>query len=150
MFRGSRRFRFKLLFITLFCKKSDFVELKCKFERLNTEYSKLENKCEELQSRSRRNNIRILGVSEDTVVNTTAIAALLKNTLKLDKEPLLHRAHRSAQLRPRPGERPPPIIARFQYYIDCADVCVRIDAGDVRISIFPDNTEGSPGPGNSY
>lgn len=75
----------------------DVVELKCKYERLITEFSTLENKCEDLESRSRRNNIRIIGVPEDTVVNTTA---------KGDKEPLLDRAHRSAQPSPRPDERP--------------------------------------------
>lgn len=124
----------------------DIVDLKCKYERLSSEFSKLENKCEDLESRSRRQNIRIVGVSEDTVVNTTAVAALLKDVLKLDKEPLLDRAHRSAQPRPRPDERPRPIIARFHYYTDCADVLrraregQRFGAGNVRISIFPDHT----------
>lgn len=35
----------------------DVVELKTKIEQLTAELSKLENKCEDLESRSRRNNI---------------------------------------------------------------------------------------------
>lgn len=35
----------------------DVVELKTKIEQLTAELSKLENKCEDLESRSRQNNI---------------------------------------------------------------------------------------------
>lgn len=100
----------------------DDVELKIKFEHLAAEFSKLENKCEDIESRSRRNNIRIVGVSEETVAKTAAVATLLKDALNLDKEPLLDRVHRTTQLKPRPGERPRAIIARFHYYNDCANV----------------------------
>ncbi|KAI4809229.1 hypothetical protein KUCAC02_018135 [Chaenocephalus aceratus] len=55
-----------------------------------------------------RNNVRIVGVPEETTNTTAAISTLLKEAFKLEKEPLLDRAHRTLQPKPRPGEPPAP------------------------------------------
>ncbi|KAI4797812.1 hypothetical protein KUCAC02_024832 [Chaenocephalus aceratus] len=89
-------------------------------EHLSAELERADNKCEDLEARSRRNN--------------------------LEKEPLLDRAHRALQPKPRPGERPRTITARLHYHADCADIVrraraqQRIKIGDFVVSIFPDHT----------
>lgn len=124
----------------------DVVELKVKFDKLAAEFARLENKCEDLEARSRRNNIRIVGVSEEFSVSPSSVATMLKDTLKLDKEPLLDLAHRTSQPKPRAGERPRPIIARFHYYsarenvLQRARECRQSYAGSSKISVFPDHT----------
>uniref|UniRef100_A0AAV2KJT5 Uncharacterized protein n=1 Tax=Knipowitschia caucasica TaxID=637954 RepID=A0AAV2KJT5_KNICA len=62
----------------------------------------LTNKCDELEGRSRLNNIRIVGVVEGTEGPrpTEFVVDFLHNLLRLD------RAHRT--LRPRPGDGAPP------------------------------------------
>lgn len=69
----------------------------------------MENKCEDLEARSRRNNLRIVGVPEDSNSSATPEAAstLLKEAFKLDKEPLLDRAHRTLQPKRKPGAPAP-------------------------------------------
>ncbi|KAM7412375.1 hypothetical protein PAMA_022045 [Pampus argenteus] len=83
----------------------DIVQMKSAIEYLTASVAKLENKCEDLESRSRRNNVRIIGVPEgpDTC-STTAVAAMLKEAFTLEKEPLLDRAHRTLQPKPKPSE----------------------------------------------
>lgn len=74
----------------------DVVVLKSKVESLSTKVIALENKCEDLESRSRRNNVRIIGLSEQQgPITTASISTLLKEAFKLDKEPVVDRAHRS-------------------------------------------------------
>lgn len=126
----------------------DIVSLQSKVDKLSTQLIAVENKCEDLEARSRRNNIRILGVDEDynDPINAATVSALLKEAFGLDKEPTVDRAHRSLQPKPRPGERPRPIIARLHYYADCADILQRaralqrIKIKDMTISVFPDLT----------
>lgn len=126
----------------------DIVTLQAKVEHLSAELLKVDNKCDHLEARSRRNNIRIVGVPEDSAVSSTtaAVSSLLKEALKLDKEPLLDRVHRTLQPKPKPGERPRPIVARLHYHGDCVDILrraraqQRIKTGDLMISIFPDYT----------
>lgn len=125
----------------------DIAEMKTTIEYLTANVAKLENKCEDLESRSRRNNVRIIGVPEGPDSCTTAaVAALLKEAFDLGKEPLLDRSHRTLQPRPKPGERPRPIVCRFHYYSDCVDILRRarelrqIKVADMTISVFPDFT----------
>lgn len=125
----------------------DVAYLKSKVESLSSTVKALENKCEDLEGRSRRNNIRIIGLSEKSgTVTAASTSALLKEALNLDKAPLIDRAHRSLNPKPKPGERPRPIIARLHYYTECVDILQRaraqqrIKIGDSTISIFPDHT----------
>ena len=125
----------------------DIAEMKTTIECLTANVTKLENKCEDLESRSRRNNVTIIGVPEGPDSCTTAaVAALLKEAFDLGKEPLLDRSHRTLQPKPKPGERPRPIVCRFHYYSDCVDILRRarelrqIKVADMTISVFPDYT----------
>lgn len=125
----------------------DIVILKTTVENLSAKVVTLENKCEDLEGRSRRNNIRIIGLSEQHgPVTAISISTLLKDAFKLDKEPVVDRAHRSLNPKPRPGERPRPVIARLHYYGDCVDILQRarneqrVRIGDSTISVFPDHT----------
>lgn len=76
----------------------DIVAMKTTIKSLTANVDKLENKCEDLESRLRRNNIRILGVPEGPDTCTTAaVVALLKEAFGLVKEPLLDWSHRTLQ-----------------------------------------------------
>lgn len=81
------------------------------------------NKCEDLEARPRRNNIRILGVPEGpNSAITTVIAALLKELFNLDKEPVLDCSNRVSLSKPKDASRPCRNVAQFHYYTDCANV----------------------------
>uniref|UniRef100_A0AAV2IXN0 Transposase element L1Md-A101/L1Md-A102/L1Md-A2 n=1 Tax=Knipowitschia caucasica TaxID=637954 RepID=A0AAV2IXN0_KNICA len=122
----------------------DITILRSQVENMAKEMVKLENKCEDLESRSRRNNIRIIGVSEDHTPSCEYVASLLTEAFTLAKQPLVDRAHRSLAPKPGPGERPRVIVARLHYYSDCANILRRAKAlqkmrvRDMSISIFPD------------
>ncbi|KAL6462804.1 hypothetical protein MHYP_G00292260 [Metynnis hypsauchen] len=125
----------------------DIAMMKTTVKSLTASVAKLENKCENLESRSRRNNIRILGVLEGPDSCTAAaVAAILKEAFGLVKEPLLDRSHRTLQPKPKPGDRPRVIVCRFHYHSDCVDILPRtrklrqIKVRDLIISIFPDYT----------
>uniref|UniRef100_A0A8C5HK84 Transposase element L1Md-A101/L1Md-A102/L1Md-A2 n=1 Tax=Gouania willdenowi TaxID=441366 RepID=A0A8C5HK84_GOUWI len=126
----------------------DIVVLKNKVDQLSKEYVKLENKCEDLESRARRQNIRIIGVPEDdsAPVSPIGVAKLLMQAFDLEKEPLVDRAHRSLMPKPKPGDRPRAIVARLHYFTDCSDILKkarerqRINIRDMSISVFPDHT----------
>lgn len=122
----------------------DVVALQAKVDHLAKEFVKLEGKCDDLESRSRRQNIRIIGVPEDDSTSATGVSQLLMEAFKLDKEPLVDRAHRSLMPKPKPGDRPRAIVARLHYYTDCADILrkarelQRIKIRNMTISVFPD------------
>ncbi|KAF7701808.1 hypothetical protein HF521_001091 [Silurus meridionalis] len=125
----------------------DIAVMQRDIHRLTAEYNKLHTKYEDLEARSRRNNVRIIGVPEGPNSSTTAsVAVLLKEALSLEKEPVLDRSHRTLQPVPKPGERPRAIVARFHYHGECLDVLrhakelQRIQFKGLNISIFPDHT----------
>ncbi|KAI4898502.1 hypothetical protein NFI96_008802 [Prochilodus magdalenae] len=126
----------------------DMVALQAKVELLTKEITRLDTKCEDLEARSRRHNLRIVGIPEDDSysLTTTSVSSLLKEAFSLDKCPLVDRAHRSLAPKPRSGEPPRPIIARLHYYGDCADILKiarrqqRVSASNMTFSVFPDFT----------
>lgn len=68
----------------------DVAYLKSKVESLSNKVLALENKCEDLEGRSRCNNIRIIGLSEQCgTVTAASTSVLLKEALNLDKALLL-------------------------------------------------------------
>lgn len=77
----------------------------------------LQDKLTDLESRSRRNNIRIYGVAEGEEGESVAnfVENLIKRELKLPKDFDLHiqRAHRSLAPKPAVGTVPRPIIVNF-------------------------------------
>uniref|UniRef100_H3AYY0 L1 transposable element RRM domain-containing protein n=1 Tax=Latimeria chalumnae TaxID=7897 RepID=H3AYY0_LATCH len=108
------------------------------------------DRVQDLENRSRRNNIRILGVPEGAEGNnlsgTAFLLTLLRDCLPLpdagDME--IERAHRT--LGPKPGseQRPRPIIAHFLRFRDQENILqLAREAGELRwkgekIMIFPD------------
>ena len=125
----------------------DVTTLQRDVKRLTELADTLQNKCEDLEGRSRRNNIRIVGIPESPgSCSTSAISALLKDAFNLEKEPLVDRSHRSLQPVPQGGEPARTVIARLHYYKDCNDILrlartkprMRVDG--MTISVYPDFT----------
>lgn len=90
---------------------------------LKADYKKLQEKCTDLEDRSRRQNIRIVGVAEGAESNniTGFAAKFLAEVLgadNFDSPIVIDRAHRSLISKPRSGERPRPIIVRLHYFTE--------------------------------
>lgn len=115
---------------------------------LKTTVEYLDNKCEDLESRMRRNNIRLLGVPEgvEGPRPTEFVAGLLQELLGLEDKPLLDRAHRSLRSRPRDGEPPRPFIIRVHFFHVRNDMLKKAAErspllhNGKRISVFADYT----------
>ncbi len=113
---------------------------------LKAEVTVLRGKCEDMEGRMRRCNIRILGVAEtDGSSSTVSVSKLLKESLQLEKDVLVYRSHRS--LAPRgPDGKPRAIVAKLHYYQDCVEVLRRARSRALlkfnreSIAIFPDYT----------
>ena len=126
----------------------DIVALRAKVEHLTQEAAKMEDKCDDLESRSRRQNIRIIGIPEDDPNSASAanVSKLLMEAFSLVKEPLIDRSHRALAPKPAPGNRPRAIVARLHYYNDCNEILrkarelQRITLRNMSISVFPDYT----------
>lgn len=77
----------------------------------------MQEKITDLEGRSRRNNIRIFGVPEETEENSTSkyVDQLLKTELQLPEGTELHiqRAHRALAQKPSPNAPPRSIIVNF-------------------------------------
>ena len=81
----------------------------------------LRTKMADLEGRSRRQNIRIIGLPENTEGNrpSTFFSQMLLDVFGakvLGSLPELDRAHRSLAPKPAPGERPRPVIIRFHRF----------------------------------
>ena len=90
-------------------------DVRCLTELADT----LQNKCEDLEGRSPRNNVRIVGIPESPgSCSTSAISALLKDAFNLEKVPLVDRSHQSIQPAPQGGGPATTVIAYLHYYND--------------------------------
>ncbi|KAK7901502.1 hypothetical protein WMY93_018271 [Mugilogobius chulae] len=82
--------------------------------------AKLSTKCEDLESRARRNNLRVYGIREGEEKNDMIhfITGMIRTALKLpDNLDLgVERAHRSLTMKPKDTEPPRSIIVRFWDY----------------------------------
>lgn len=124
----------------------DVTALQHQVTRLNSEVGKLTEKCEDLEGRSRRHNIRIVGVAEGAEGSRPRdfVADLLKDVLSLDEKPLIDRAHRTLRRSPDPRDPPRPFILRLHYYHVLEDILRKASAAKQlhfrgkRIQIFPD------------
>lgn len=95
------------------------LETTCK--RLEASSAKLKAKVVDLESRSRRCNLRIIGVPESAEgpQPTAFFSDFLHRLLGPDilaTPPELDRAHRSAAAKPGPGEKPRSVIVRFHNF----------------------------------
>ncbi|KAK7888712.1 hypothetical protein WMY93_024272 [Mugilogobius chulae] len=79
----------------------------------------LADKCEDLENRHRRNNIRIYSVPEKTEGSDMIdfVTNLLRDKLEVTAELQIERAHRALARAPAPNERPRSIIVQFRSYI---------------------------------
>lgn len=95
------------------------LESACTAIKRDNEY--LRTKVADLEGRSRRQNIRIIGLPENIEGNrpSTFFSQLLVDVFGskvLASLPELDRAHRSLAPKPAPGERPRPVIIRFHRF----------------------------------
>ncbi|KAI2645987.1 LINE-1 retrotransposable element ORF1 protein [Labeo rohita] len=113
--------------------------------KLEKKVESLQEKCLDMEGRMRRSNIRILNVAEESGSCTpTSVSKLLKDTLKMNKEVLIDRSHRTLQAKRADG-KPRAIIAKKHYYQDCVEIlCGVRETGPLHykgstILIFPDS-----------
>lgn len=87
-------------------------------DRLSTKIKHLDEKCEDLEARLRRNNIRIIGIPEgkEGPQPREFISQLLSEMLSLSEPPLIDRAHRINRPKPKPEDPPRPFILRLHYF----------------------------------
>ena len=83
--------------------------------------TKLQAKLTDLESRSRRNNIRIIGLPEsiEGPRPSTFFSELLAEVFGkdvLESAPECDRAHRTLSSRPGPGQRPRPVLVRLHRF----------------------------------
>ena len=96
-------------------------ELENKCSSLREDNSKLMAKVTDLEGRSRRQNLRILGLAESIESGrpTEFFSDLLCEVFgkeTLPSPPEIDRAHRSLVAKPTPGQRPRPVIIRLHRY----------------------------------
>ncbi|KAA8578626.1 hypothetical protein FQN60_004509 [Etheostoma spectabile] len=114
----------------------DVTALQRQVTRLSS-VEKLTGKCEDLEGRSRRHNIRIIGVPKGTKGPKPRdfIAGLRQEILSLGEKPLIDRAHRTLQR---------PFVLRLHYFHTLEDIlrkaaeAKQLYHGGKRIQIFPD------------
>lgn len=115
---------------------------------LQSELVKLRDKCEDMEGRLRRGNIRIVGVEEQPdSASPKEVSKIIKEVLRMDRDVKIDRSHRAfAPKKPRDTERPRVIIAKLHYDGDAADILRRakdqspLIYNGKRIAIFPDYT----------
>ncbi|KAJ1158117.1 hypothetical protein NDU88_010811 [Pleurodeles waltl] len=119
--------------------------------KVNTELGTLRHKMDNLESRSRRNNLRIVGIAESTSIASMEnfIESLLIQLLGRDTFSALfevEQAHRDLSARPPPGAPPRLVIARLLNYRD-RDAALRrarelktLRYEGMTLSLYPDFT----------
>lgn len=137
---------------TLNDQSDSITSMETKLKELEKEMLTLRRRSEDLEARSRRNNIRIVGVREGAETGKTPsefIAGLLKEKLGLSVTPTLDWAHRTLGAR-RDGAGAPPraFVVRCHYYIEKEEILKKAremertpEGRSGRIHIFPDYTQ---------
>lgn len=92
-------------------------ELENLITSLSDRVTHLDAKCEDLEGRSRRNNLCLVGLPEGSEGSrpTEYVAQLLKEILRLQDKPLLDRAHRTLREKPKKGEPPRPLVIKVMW-----------------------------------
>lgn len=115
-------------------------------KKLQSDVGSLTKKCLDLEGRSRRQNIRLVGIEEGKEENNPRqfCAMALKEILGLEETPRLDGCHRSLAPKPQQGERPRPFIMRV-HHGDVKDRILRLSSQkkqlfykEKRVHIFPD------------
>ncbi len=128
----------------LFACSDDVTSLQDTVQKLERNVESLQEKCLDMEGRMRRSNIRILNVAEEAgSCSPASVSKLIRETLKMDKEVLIDRSHRTPQPKRSDG-KPRAIIAKLHYCQDCVEILRRArEAGPLQyngatIFIFPD------------
>ena len=109
-------------------KTSDgLAEMEVSMSALKGEIRALQIKCEDLENRSRRNNLKMVGIAEgeEGKAPTAFISNLLKDLFGLEDLPLIDRAHRLGQVKPNTGQPPRPFILRAHFF-DVKEQIIRL------------------------
>ncbi|KAL6455899.1 hypothetical protein MHYP_G00357500 [Metynnis hypsauchen] len=93
-------------------------ELETTCKTMDSENRRLREKVDDLENRSRRNNLRIISIPEETegLQPTLFMGSFFRELFsasKLPSPPEIDRAHRALIPRPQPGARPRPMLVRF-------------------------------------
>uniref|UniRef100_A0A087YRW2 L1 transposable element RRM domain-containing protein n=1 Tax=Poecilia formosa TaxID=48698 RepID=A0A087YRW2_POEFO len=120
--------------------------LEASVNSLNVLVDTLSKKCEDLEGRSRLNNIRLVGVSEGSEGQqpTKFASTLLQDLLGLDAKPALDQAHRTLRARPAEGQPPRPFVVRVTLLQERNEILRRARESypllykGKRVFIFPD------------
>lgn len=111
---------------TLNVQSDSITNMETKLKEMEKEILKLRGQSEDLEGRSRRNNICVVGVREGAETGkkpSDFIAGLLKEKLGLAVIPKLDRAHRALSVR-RDGNGVPPraFVVRCHYYTEKEEI----------------------------
>lgn len=103
----------------------EVVTLRTTVLELKEEVDGLKKKCDDMEGRMRRCNLRIIGVPETPESSSTeAVAKLLAAVLQMDKAPLIDRVHRTGG-GSKSGDKPRIIVAKLHYYQECVEILRR-------------------------
>lgn len=137
---------------TVECQARDHDSRLCSLEAALTDLQKtnkaLKAKVNDLEGRSRRNNIKIIGIPEGEEQGrpTEFVAALIPKLLgetHFQRPLVIDRAHRALKPRPSGGERPRIIMARVHFFQEKELILRRdraLDYNGHKVYIFPDYT----------
>lgn len=119
---------------------------------LQKEVLSLSAKTEDLESRSRRDNLHVFGVKEGREAGTkvsTFIAELLQHVTQMATPPVIDRAHRTSPQTGKPGQDQPPraFVVKCHYFQQKEAILKQpatqklISKDGDTIQIFPDFTQ---------
>lgn len=127
----------------------DITELQATVKGLQSEVKSLRDKCEDMEGRMRRGNIRIVGIDENpNSSRPSEVSKVLRQVLELDRDVKVDRSHRTLAPKKPGDDRPRVIVAKMHYDGDAVDILKRardkapLVYNGKRISIFPDYTTG--------
>lgn len=112
---------------------------------LKKEVASLQAKCIDLECRSRRSNLRLVGIPEGLEgPQPKFVADALAEIFDLSEPPLLARAHRTLAPKPAEGSRPRAFVICFHRYDVKEDIWRKASRGgqlkfrDKTVFVFPD------------
>uniref|UniRef100_A0A3P9IAA9 L1 transposable element RRM domain-containing protein n=1 Tax=Oryzias latipes TaxID=8090 RepID=A0A3P9IAA9_ORYLA len=118
-------------------------------QTLQKDYHRLHEKYLDLENRNRRQNLRVVGIKEETEGGNPSrfIAEFFSDVLgeeNFESPVVIDRAHRTLAPKPRAGERPRTMIVRLHYFTDREKI-LQLSRNKGRLSykgspvhIFPD------------
>lgn len=101
-------------------RSDSFAAMEADVSGMKKELATLRDRCEDLEARSRRCNVRITGVKEGREHGkhpSQFVADMLKEALDLEKPPTIDRAHRTLRSKPTQDNIPPrAFVVKCHYF----------------------------------